>query len=69
MECTYCGSNLAAYEPVFVEETRDGERQPVGGFCNYACLAAHIDDEELTFGAACEWKPEPSDQSSDPPER
>ena len=58
MECTYCGSDLANYDPVFVEATEDDERVPVGGFCNYACLSAYIDEEALTYGDACEWSPE-----------
>ncbi|MFQ3318264.1 MAG: hypothetical protein ACI8UR_000382 [Natronomonas sp.] len=58
MECTYCGSDLAHYDPVFVEKTADGERVPAGAFCNYACLDAHIDDAELTYGAACQWSPD-----------
>lgn len=58
MECTYCGSDLSNYEPVFVQETRDGERVKAGAFCNYACLDAHIDEAELTYGDSCEWSPE-----------
>ena len=58
MECTYCGSDLDRYDPVFVEETDGGERVPAGAFCNYACLSAHIEDAELTYGDACEWRPE-----------
>lgn len=58
MECTYCGSDLAPYEPVFVEETRDGDRVQGGVFCNYGCLAAHVDEAGLAEGDACEWKPE-----------
>jgi hypothetical protein len=57
MECTYCDSDLAAYDPVFVEETEAGERVPAGAFCNYACLSAHIDDADLACGDACEWTP------------
>jgi hypothetical protein len=58
MECQYCGSDLAGYDPVFVEETgADGGRIEAGAFCNYACLAAHIDDAGLTDGDACEWSP------------
>jgi hypothetical protein len=52
-ECTYCGSDLAFYDPVFVEDETDGERAPAGQFCNYACLSAHIDEEGLTEGACC----------------
>ena len=57
MECTYCGSDLARYEPVFVEEAND-ERLGAGGFCNYVCLSAHIDEAALTDGDACEWRPD-----------
>ena len=56
-ECTYCGSDLASYDPVFVEEETDGDRVSVGEFCNYACLSAHIDEEGLTESAACAWEP------------
>lgn len=52
-ECTYCGSDLTHYTPVFVEEETDGKRTPVGQFCNYACLSAHIEEEGLTEGACC----------------
>lgn len=62
--CTYCGSDVDAHDPVYVEERVDndsdsgGDRQQTGQFCNYACLAQHIEDEGLTDGAACEWTPE-----------
>ena len=39
----------------------DGERVEAGAFCNHACLAAHIDDAELTYGDACEWSPDLED--------
>lgn len=58
MQCTYCGSDLDRYAPVFVEETRGDERVPAGRFCNYACLSAHVDEAELTHGDACEWTPD-----------
>lgn len=58
MDCLYCGSDLANYEPVFVEETRDGERVELGGFCNYACLDSYVDEAELTTGDSCVWSPE-----------
>ncbi|WP_433625691.1 hypothetical protein [Halomicrococcus sp. NG-SE-24] len=51
-DCTYCGSDVTAHDPVFVAEGVD-ERQPVGRFCNYACLTAYVDEEELTSGACC----------------
>ncbi|AHZ23874.1 hypothetical protein E6P09_12555 [Haloferax mediterranei ATCC 33500] len=56
-QCVYCGSDVSCHDPVFVEEAADGERVSVGGFCNYACLSAYIEDEELTTGASCEWSP------------
>jgi len=58
VDCTYCGSDLERYDPVFVEETEASERVDAGAFCNYACLSAHIDEKELTFGDACEWTPD-----------
>ena len=51
--CTYCGSDVMAHDPVFVEEGTDGDRAAAGQFCNYACLLQHIQDEDLTLGAAC----------------
>lgn len=56
-ECTYCGSDLASYDSVFVAEETDGKRIRAGQFCNYACLSAHIDAEGLTEGTACAWEP------------
>ena len=55
--CTYCGSDLDAYQPVFVDERRDGERIPRGQFCNYACLSAYVDEEELVYSDACSFDP------------
>jgi hypothetical protein len=52
--CTYCGSDVEAHEPVFVEEEQDGTRVPAGQFCNYACLARHIEDEGLETGTYCQ---------------
>jgi hypothetical protein len=51
--CTYCGCDVHAHEPVFVEEVRSGERAPAGQFCNYACLVQHVDAEGLEDGAFC----------------
>lgn len=56
-DCTYCGSAVTSHDPVFVEEGHGDEREPAGRFCNYACLAAHIDEEGLTTGDCCEWEP------------
>jgi hypothetical protein len=60
-ECTYCRSDIEQHEPVFVEERQgegqDEKRVPAGRFCNYACLYAYIENEELVYGTSCEWTP------------
>lgn len=56
-ECTYCGSDVERHDPVFVTEGRGPSATRSSRFCNYACLAAYIDDEKLTYGASCEWNP------------
>ena len=68
-DCTYCGCDVRAHDPVFVSEgagpgalesagfvTAADEEAPaeVHAFCNYACLVAHVEDAELTTGATCE---------------
>ncbi|WP_254536622.1 hypothetical protein [Halomarina litorea] len=57
-DCTYCGSDLSHYDPVWVSEGDADDRTPVGGFCNYACLHEHIVAEELVYGTSCAWSPE-----------
>ncbi len=55
-ECTYCGSDLTCYDPL---EVRQFEADTVEGrFCNYGCLAAHIDEADLAVGSACAWEPD-----------
>ena len=51
--CTFCGSDLELYDPIAVYETRGRDEAPAGRFCNYACLARHIEDEGLETGACC----------------
>lgn len=51
--CTYCGCDVTAHDPVYVEEVADGERLPAGQFCNYGCLAAHVDAAGLAEGTVC----------------
>ncbi|WP_132059344.1 hypothetical protein [Halorussus amylolyticus] len=55
--CTYCGSDIERHDPVFVNEGANAPGNQAGRFCNYACLAAYIESEELTYGTACEWEP------------
>lgn len=52
-DCTYCGCDVHAHDPVFVSEGTD-ELQTADPFCNYACLSAHIEEAGLTTGATCE---------------
>jgi len=65
--CTYCGSDVETHQPVYVFERATGndgnedsavrDRTPAGQFCNYACLSASIDEEELVYGDACSFDP------------
>lgn len=53
-DCTYCGCDVTAHDPVYVEETdEDGGHIPAGRFCNYGCLAAHVEREGLATGTTC----------------
>ena len=51
--CTYCGADVTAHDPVVVAEGLGADGRPAGQFCNYACLAVHIEEADLTAGAAC----------------
>jgi hypothetical protein len=46
----FWGGDVRDHAPVFVEERRGGGRVPAGQFCNYACLARHIEAEGLEDG-------------------
>lgn len=53
-DCTFCGCAVEAHDPVYVEVVGDGGgRTDAGAFCNFACLAAHIEAAGLTTGATC----------------
>ena len=52
-QCAYCGSRIFDHDPVCVRDCTDDCGSP-SYFCNYACLSAYIDENELTFGDACE---------------
>ena len=50
-DCVYCGCEVEAHDPVYVSE-----REPDAGatpYCNYGCLAAHIETAGLAVGTAC----------------
>lgn len=53
-DCVYCGCAVEAHDPVFVTEGVDGDQSAADAYCNYACLAAHIEEAGLTVGATCE---------------
>jgi hypothetical protein len=53
-DCPYCGCDVEAHDPVCVEEDVSGERTRTGQFCNYGCLSAHVEEEELATGTTCE---------------
>lgn len=52
-DCAYCGCDVTAHDPVYVETVDDRERVSDGRFCNYGCLAAHIEDAGLAWGTVC----------------
>ena len=55
--CAYCDSAIFDHDPLCVRDCADDCGSPTY-FCNYACLSAHIDAENLTTGDCCEWQPE-----------
>lgn len=55
-QCAYCGSAIFEHDPICVRDCTAGCGTPVY-YCNYACLATHIDEDDLTSGDACEWSP------------
>jgi hypothetical protein len=50
-ECTYCGCDVTAHDPVYVSE--GAERTPAGRFCTYGCLSAYVEREGLVEGTYC----------------
>lgn len=55
--CAYCESQIFNHEPICVRNCDDDCGSPTY-FCNYACLSAYIDENNLTTGNACEWTPD-----------
>lgn len=41
--CTYCGCDVTAHDPVYVETVEDGARVPDGRFCNYSRVCKSSD--------------------------
>ena len=49
-DCAYCGCDVTVHDPVYVREGGEESETP---FCNYGCLAAHVDEEGLAVGTTC----------------
>ncbi|MFB6142400.1 MAG: hypothetical protein ABEJ30_03545 [Halorientalis sp.] len=55
--CAYCGARIFDHDPVCVRDCTDDCRSSTY-FCNYACLSAHVEEQDLTSGNACRWSPD-----------
>lgn len=53
-ECTYCGQDIFDHDPLFLAEFESGVRVQDKQFCNYACLAEFIEEEDFTDGGTCD---------------
>ncbi|MFC7097341.1 hypothetical protein [Halobaculum marinum] len=49
-DCAYCGCDVTVHDPVYV---REGDASAETPYCNYGCLAAHIEEEGLAVGTTC----------------
>jgi hypothetical protein len=58
--CAYCNARIFDHDPICVRDCDEGCGSPAY-FCNFACLAAHIEAENLTTGDACTWRPDTED--------
>lgn len=50
-DCAYCGCEVEAHDPVYVSE-REPEATATP-YCNYGCLAAHVEADGLAVGTTC----------------
>ncbi len=55
-QCAYCGARIFDHDPICVRECI-ADCSNARYFCNYACLASYIEEEELTVGDSCSWEP------------
>jgi hypothetical protein len=55
--CAYCGCAIFDHDPICVRDCTADCGSPTY-FCNYGCLWAYVEDEDLTAGTTCEWSPE-----------
>ena len=54
--CTYCKASIFEHDPICVRDCTHECGNP-RYFCNHSCLAAHIDEQDLTVGDRCQWRP------------
>jgi len=56
-DCTYCGCEVEAHDPLAVYETDDGDGPGAlaGEFCNWGCLGAYVDDSDVATDTTCNW--------------
>ena len=65
-DCVYCGCDVTVHDPVSVREWGSDSEEDGGDgagegdrraeelpFCNYGCLAAHIEEAGLALGTTC----------------
>lgn len=63
-DCTYCGCEVEAHDPVAVYETAvdggdDVDRDVLAGeFCNWGCLSAYAAESDVATGTSCNWSPD-----------
>lgn len=61
-DCTYCGCEVEAHDPVVVHERAPGDvdaaGSPAGAFCNWGCLSAHATESDVATGTTCNWTPD-----------
>jgi hypothetical protein len=57
-DCTYCGCEVEAHDPVAVYETAGSSDELAGEFCNWGCLAAYATESDVASGTSCNWTPE-----------
>lgn len=50
--CPHCGSRISTTTLICVRDCTDDCS------CNYACLSAHVDRNDLTAGDVCTWAPD-----------
>jgi hypothetical protein len=54
--CAYCECAIFDHDPICVRDCTADCGSPTY-YCNYGCLAAHIDEAGLATGTTCQWDP------------